>query len=208
VDPRSYYEACRWDYCQCSNSNREDCACSALETYFHECLRHNVELPDGWRSPSLCRKFVALFTVVRFLAPEISDFVIIGCVSFFVPLNCHFSAIAVCSHWLSERPCLQNVRSNQRWNMLQSRYGRARQTDRFVYRRMLLPQRLCSTQGPMHPTFRMPMHVAPEDVPTGWTSAQWLQHLVSFLKIFPACLTQWTNKKLTDNFPLMNDSPF
>ena len=65
LDPRSYYETCRWDYCQCASSGGgqsqsrkgEECACRALETYFHECLRQGVDLaPQGWRGPSLCRK--------------------------------------------------------------------------------------------------------------------------------------------------------
>ena len=56
MDPRPYYETCRWDYCQCQKDDRRECACSALERFFHECIRLGVDLADGWRDATLCRK--------------------------------------------------------------------------------------------------------------------------------------------------------
>ncbi|XP_030058318.1 mucin-5AC [Microcaecilia unicolor] len=53
VNPRSYYDNCLFDTCNCEKS--EDCMCAALSSYVHACAAEKVVL-SGWRT-SVCSKY-------------------------------------------------------------------------------------------------------------------------------------------------------
>ncbi|XP_074227480.1 mucin-2 [Camelus bactrianus] len=54
VDPAEYYKRCKYDTCNCQNS--EDCMCAALSSYAHACAAKGVLL-WGWRE-DVCNKDV------------------------------------------------------------------------------------------------------------------------------------------------------
>ena len=54
VDPTSFIDGCKLDYCSCSDENKEDCYCNSLSTYAAACASAGVTLPN-WRD-SFCRK--------------------------------------------------------------------------------------------------------------------------------------------------------
>ncbi|XP_064348021.1 mucin-2 [Camelus dromedarius] len=54
VDPAEYYKRCKYDTCNCQNS--EDCMCAALSSYAHACAAKGVLL-WGWRE-GVCNKDV------------------------------------------------------------------------------------------------------------------------------------------------------
>jgi len=56
VDPTTYIESCEFDYCCCDEDDREDCFCSAVESYASSCTNASVPL-SKWRSDDVCRKY-------------------------------------------------------------------------------------------------------------------------------------------------------
>ena len=54
VDPTQYIENCEFDYCCCSEADREDCYCDNLAAYATACAEAGVVL-STWRN-SFCRK--------------------------------------------------------------------------------------------------------------------------------------------------------
>ena len=55
VDPTLYIENCEFDYCCCTETDREDCYCDNLATYAAACADAGVVL-STWRN-FFCRKF-------------------------------------------------------------------------------------------------------------------------------------------------------
>ncbi|XP_063233046.1 hemocytin isoform X2 [Bacillus rossius redtenbacheri] len=49
-----YFEACRWDYCGCTEADRSLCACNSLAVYVRECNRLGDKTIVNWRADSLC----------------------------------------------------------------------------------------------------------------------------------------------------------
>ena len=62
VDPTSFIENCEFDYCCCSEEEREDCYCDNLATYAAACAKAGVP-PSNWRSLH-CRKKLSLSTIL------------------------------------------------------------------------------------------------------------------------------------------------
>jgi hypothetical protein len=57
VDVRPYYEACKWDFCSCrqSNSQRNDCACQSFTVFAKVCSQHGeTTAVKNWRDDSTC----------------------------------------------------------------------------------------------------------------------------------------------------------
>ncbi|KDR23192.1 Hemocytin, partial [Zootermopsis nevadensis] len=57
VDVKPYYEACKWDYCACnqSNSKRNECACQSFAVYAKVCSQHSETTAiKNWRDDSTC----------------------------------------------------------------------------------------------------------------------------------------------------------
>jgi len=54
VDPTSFIENCEFDYCCCTDDEREDCYCDNLATYAAACAKAGIP-PSNWRS-LYCRK--------------------------------------------------------------------------------------------------------------------------------------------------------
>ena len=58
VDPTPFIENCEFDYCCCSDEEREDCYCDNLATYAAACAKAGIP-PSNWRS-LYCRKRLLL----------------------------------------------------------------------------------------------------------------------------------------------------
>ena len=58
VDPTQFIENCEFDYCCCSDTDREDCYCDNLASYAAACADAGVVL-STWRN-SFCRKFTMI----------------------------------------------------------------------------------------------------------------------------------------------------
>ena len=55
VDPKTFIENCEFDYCCCSDEEREDCYCDALSTYAAACASKGVP-PSNWRRSFCCKQ--------------------------------------------------------------------------------------------------------------------------------------------------------
>jgi len=55
VDPTEFIESCEFDFCCCSDADREDCYCDSLAAYAEACATAGVTL-STWRN-SFCHKF-------------------------------------------------------------------------------------------------------------------------------------------------------
>jgi len=56
INATQFIDNCEFDYCCCSDEEREDCYCDALSSYASACADAGISL-SAWRSPTLCRKF-------------------------------------------------------------------------------------------------------------------------------------------------------
>ena len=54
IDPTEIIEGCKFDYCSCSEEDREDCYCDTLSTYAAACASRGLIIPN-WRN-FFCRK--------------------------------------------------------------------------------------------------------------------------------------------------------
>ena len=54
IDPTGYIESCVYDYCNCNESDREECYCESLAAYAGACTEHGVIL-QKWRSNYCCK---------------------------------------------------------------------------------------------------------------------------------------------------------
>ena len=61
VNATQFINNCEFDYCCCSEAEREDCYCDALSSYASACADAGVSL-STWRSPTLCRKLTCSFS--------------------------------------------------------------------------------------------------------------------------------------------------
>ena len=55
IDPSSYIETCEFDYCCCTDEEREECFCSAIASYASACADEGISL-SSWRSADVCRE--------------------------------------------------------------------------------------------------------------------------------------------------------
>ena len=63
VDPTQFIENCEFDYCCCSDADREDCYCDSLAAYAAACAEAGVVL-STWRN-SFCRKLRYLKFIIK-----------------------------------------------------------------------------------------------------------------------------------------------
>ena len=54
VDPKSFIDGCKLDYCSCNDENREDCYCNSLSNYAAACASAGIIIPD-WRDLFCCK---------------------------------------------------------------------------------------------------------------------------------------------------------
>lgn len=66
VDIEPIFEACRWDYCSCSQKNGAQCACQTVDMYVRECKNKGIKLPSDWRDEQTCRKYKSCVVSVTY----------------------------------------------------------------------------------------------------------------------------------------------
>jgi len=63
VDPVSFVEGCKLDYCSCSAEDREECYCNSLSAYVAVCALNGV-VRSNWRD-MFCRKFIVESSLIN-----------------------------------------------------------------------------------------------------------------------------------------------
>lgn len=57
MNKEALLDACVTDFCYCSHSNRQQCACDGISVFAKECQFQGATLNSDWRDVGLCRKF-------------------------------------------------------------------------------------------------------------------------------------------------------
>lgn len=56
VDVNLLLDTCKADYCTCTKTNPNECACDALNIYIRTCAYKGVKNLVSWRDEKICRK--------------------------------------------------------------------------------------------------------------------------------------------------------